>query len=73
MVRVTGPDAYQVIVVDHEAAEADIRRIVVFTEGEAVVGLGPVGSSQETLACPSQLDVWRASARRTHWFSIAGH
>jgi hypothetical protein len=71
VVGVAAPDTYQIIVVDHEAAEVDVRRIVVFAEGEAVVGLCPIGSGQETLPCPSQLDLWCSGPRRTHWFSIA--
>src|SRR4029453_12203700 len=71
MVGVAPPDADPIIVVDHEATEADVRRIVVFAEGEAVVGLCPVGSGEEALPSPPQLNVWCASPRHTHWFSIA--
>ena len=71
MVGVTGPDAYQIVIVDHEATEGDVRRIVVIAEGEAVVRLGPISPGEETLPRPTQLDVRDRDPRRAHWFSIA--
>jgi hypothetical protein len=35
-----------------------------------VIGLGPISPGEETLLCPTQLDVC-SDPRRTHWFSIA--
>ena len=71
VVRVAGPDAYQMIIVDHEPTEVDVRRIVVFAEGKAVKGLGPIGSREETLLRAAQLDARGGAPRRSHWFSIA--
>jgi hypothetical protein len=71
MVGIAGPDAYQVVIVDHETTEGDIRRIVVTAEGEAVVRLGPVSPGAETLLRPVQLDVRDSDPGRAHWFSIA--
>ena len=71
MVGVTGPDTYQMIIVDHEATEGDVRRIVVFTEGKAVVRLGPISAGEEALLCPTQIGARGGGPRRTHCFSIA--
>jgi hypothetical protein len=71
MVRVAGTDAYQMIIVDHEGTEVDVRRIVVFAEGKAVKGLGPISSGEETLLCAAQLNARGGAPRRSHWFSIA--
>lgn len=71
MVRVSGAYAYQVVIVDHHATEGDIRRIVVFAEREAVIRLGPIRPGEESLLCPTQLDI-RSDPWRAHCFSIAG-
>ena len=71
MIGIAGSYAYQMIIVDHQATEVDVRRIVVFAEGEAVVGLGPISPGEESLLCPTQLDI-RSDPWRTHCFSIAG-
>jgi hypothetical protein len=71
MVRVTGSYAHQVIIVDHQATEGHVRRIVMLAERKAVVGRGPISPAEGTLLRPTQLDV-RNDPRRTHGFSIAG-
>jgi hypothetical protein len=72
MVGVAGAGADQIVVVDREATETDVRRIVVFAEGKAVVRLRPLSSGEETLTRPTHLDLGRIDPRRAHWFSISG-
>src|SRR4029077_16167035 len=72
MVGVARAGTYQVLVVDQQLTERDVARVVVLAEGEAVLGFGPIGTGEETLLRPTQLNARGNHPRRSHWFSIAG-